>query len=141
MRAVFSDAGKTWTEGDVAAISELMNGKVKDMPVPFMGPPLLIDKKADFAITQMAAIILYLGETLRATNAAANDRSPPGPVIAQAGRYLSTRTFADVNLLDSCVPVALQRGDHIRGGHRAALVKTDARPQSQVGGRVGPAGS
>ena len=34
------------------------------MPVPFMGPPLLIDKKADFAIAQMPAIVLYLGETL-----------------------------------------------------------------------------
>jgi glutathione S-transferase len=29
-----------------------------------MGPPLLIDKKADFAIAEMPAIILYLGETL-----------------------------------------------------------------------------
>jgi glutathione S-transferase len=35
------------------------------MPVPFMGPPLLIDKKADIAIAQMPAIILYLGETLK----------------------------------------------------------------------------
>ena len=29
-----------------------------------MGPLMLIDKKADFAIAQMPAIILYLGETL-----------------------------------------------------------------------------
>ena len=43
---------------------KLMGGPVKDMPVPFMGPPMLIDKKADFAIAQMPAIILYLGETL-----------------------------------------------------------------------------
>ena len=41
-----------------------MEGPVKKMPVPFMGPPLLIDKKADVAISQMPAIILYLGETL-----------------------------------------------------------------------------
>jgi glutathione S-transferase len=41
-----------------------MNGPVKDMPAPFMGPPVLVDKKAGFAIAQMPAIILYLGETL-----------------------------------------------------------------------------
>jgi glutathione S-transferase len=41
-----------------------MGGPVREMPVPFMGPPMLIDKKADFAIAEMPAIILYLGETL-----------------------------------------------------------------------------
>ena len=65
VRAVLAFAGKTWVEGGDAAILELMNGPVKDMPVPFMGPPMLIDKKADFAIAQMPAIILYLGETLQ----------------------------------------------------------------------------
>lgn len=64
VRAVLAYAGKTWTERGDGAISKLMNGPVKQMPVPFMGPPLLIDKKADFAIAEMPAIVLYLGETL-----------------------------------------------------------------------------
>ena len=64
VRAVLAHAGKTWTEGGDDAISDLMGGPVKDMPVPFMGPPMLFDKKADFAIAQMPAIVLYLGETL-----------------------------------------------------------------------------
>src|ERR1700722_6056615 len=64
VRAILAHAGKSWTEGGDAAISKLMDGAVKDMPVPFMGPPLLIDKKANFAIAQMPAIVLYLGETL-----------------------------------------------------------------------------
>ncbi|HYP62301.1 MAG TPA: glutathione S-transferase [Acidocella sp.] len=64
VRAVLAHAGKDWTEGGGAAIPKLMDSPVKRMPVPFMGPPLLIDKKADFAIAQMPAIILYLGETL-----------------------------------------------------------------------------
>jgi glutathione S-transferase len=63
-RAVLAYAGKTWSEGGDAAIERLMAGPVKKMPVPFMGPPILIDKKADFAIAEMPAIILYLGETL-----------------------------------------------------------------------------
>ncbi len=64
VRAVLAHAGKSWTEAGDEAIGKLMEGKVKNMPVPFMGPPLLIDKKADVAIAQMPAIILYLGETL-----------------------------------------------------------------------------
>jgi glutathione S-transferase len=64
VRAILAYAGKTWTEGGDAAISKLMAGPVKDMPVPFMGPPILIDNKADFAIAQMPAVVLYLGETL-----------------------------------------------------------------------------
>jgi glutathione S-transferase len=64
VRAVLAQAGKTWTEGGDAAIGKLMKGPVEDMPVPFMGPPVLVDKKADVAISQMPAVILYLGETL-----------------------------------------------------------------------------
>ena len=64
VRAVLAHAGKTWKEGGDAAISKLMSGPVTNMPVPFMGPPLLVDKKRDFAIAEMPAIILYLGETL-----------------------------------------------------------------------------
>lgn len=64
VRAVLAYAGEKWTEGGDAAISRLMDGPVSRMPLPFMGPPLLVDKKADFAIAQMPAIVLYLGETL-----------------------------------------------------------------------------
>ena len=64
VRAVLAYAGRAWTEGGDEAIGKLMEGPVGKMPVPFMGPPLLIDKKADFAIAQMPAIVLYLGETL-----------------------------------------------------------------------------
>jgi glutathione S-transferase len=64
VRAVLAYAGKAWIEGGDAAISRLMVGPVKDMPVPLMGPPLLVDKKAEFAIAEMPAIVLYLGETL-----------------------------------------------------------------------------
>jgi glutathione S-transferase len=64
VRAVLAHAGKDWTEAGDDAIVKLMGSPVKRLPVPFMGPPLLIDKKADFAIAQMPAIILYLGETL-----------------------------------------------------------------------------
>jgi glutathione S-transferase len=64
VRAGLAFAGKSWTEAGDGAIAKLMKGPVAKMPVPFMGPPLLIDKKAEVAIAEMPAIVLYLGETL-----------------------------------------------------------------------------
>lgn len=64
VRAVLAYAGKTWTEAGDEAIRALIGGKVADMPVPFMGPPMLVDRKSSVAVAQMPAIVLYLGETL-----------------------------------------------------------------------------
>ena len=64
VRAILAYAGKSWSEGGDAAIAGMRGGSVKDMPIPFMGPPLLVDAKTNFAIAEMPAIVLYLGETL-----------------------------------------------------------------------------
>ncbi|AQR62885.1 glutathione S-transferase [Brevundimonas sp. LM2] len=64
VRAVLAFAGQTWTEADDDAIADLMDGPPADMPVPFMGPPILVDHRAEVALSQMPAILLYLGETL-----------------------------------------------------------------------------
>jgi len=85
VRAVLAWAGRSWTEGGDAAISKLMAAPVKDMPVPFMGPPLLVDRKADVAIAEMPAILLYLGETL--------DLLPATPAL----RALTMKTVNDAN--------------------------------------------
>ena len=85
VRAVLAHAGKTWTEGGDQAIAKLMGAPVEDMPVPFMGPPMLIDGKADVAIAQMPAIVLYLGETL--------DLLPATPAL----RALTLKTVNDAN--------------------------------------------
>ena len=85
VRAVLAHAGKAWTEAGDASISNLMEGPVRDMPIPFMGPPLLIDKKAGVAIAQMPAIVLYLGETL--------DLLPATPAL----RALTMKTVNDAN--------------------------------------------
>ena len=52
VRAVLAYAGKSWTEGGDAAISQLMKEPAQRMPVPFMGPPLPIDNSTGFAIAQ-----------------------------------------------------------------------------------------
>lgn len=85
VRAVLAYAGKTWTEGGDGAISKLMGGPVKDMPIPFMGPPMLVDRKAKVAIAQMPAIVLYLGETL--------DLMPSTPAL----RALTLKVVNDAN--------------------------------------------
>jgi len=85
VRAVLAYAGKTWTESDDTRISKLMSGPVRHMPVPFMGPPVLVEKKTDFAIAQMPAIVLYLGETL--------DLMPP----TQALRAMTMKIVNDAN--------------------------------------------
>lgn len=64
VRAVLAWTGKAWREAGDDQIQKLMEEQVGRMPVPFMGPPLLIDNTNRFAIAQMPAIILYLGETL-----------------------------------------------------------------------------
>ncbi|WP_454717725.1 glutathione S-transferase [Caulobacter segnis] len=85
VRGVLAFAGKTWTEAGDDAIGELMAGSVKDMPVPFMGPPLLVDHKASVAIVQMPAIVLYLGETL--------DLLPKDPAL----KALTLKIVCDAN--------------------------------------------
>lgn len=85
VRAVLAFAGKTWTEAGDAEIARLMEGPVGDMPIPFMGPPVLVDHTADVAIAQTTAILLYLGETL--------DLLPETP----ARRALTLKIVADAN--------------------------------------------
>jgi len=85
VRAVLAHAGQGWIEGGDEEISRLMALPAKDMPIPFMGPPLLIDRKADVAIAQMSAIVLYLGEML--------DLLPETPVL----RALTLKIVNDAN--------------------------------------------
>lgn len=84
VRAVLAFSGQEWTEAGDAAIVNFMEGPVKKMPVPFMGPPVLVDRDADFAISQMPAILLYLGETLNLLPAEAGLRALTLKVVSDA---------------------------------------------------------
>ncbi|HWJ73136.1 MAG TPA: glutathione S-transferase N-terminal domain-containing protein [Kaistia sp.] len=99
VRAALAFAGKSWTEGGDAKISRLMAGPVDAMPVPFMGPPVLIDHKADVAIAEMPAIILYLGETL--------NLMPDTPEL----RAMTMKIVNDAN--DVIDEITLNGGDHM----------------------------
>jgi glutathione S-transferase len=85
VRAVLACAGKSWTERGDAALAKLMDASAGQMPVPFMGPPMLVDRRNDFAIAQMPAIIFYLGETL--------DLLPTSPAL----RAMTMKIVNDAN--------------------------------------------
>ena len=93
VRAILAHAGKTWTEVDRAAIAALMAGPVDQMPVPFMGPPLLIDRKTKVAIAQMPAIVLYLGETLGLLPATAALRAMTIKIVNDANDVIDELTL------------------------------------------------
>jgi glutathione S-transferase len=75
VRALLAFAGQSWVEAGDPTISKLMDGPMRKMPVPFMGPPLLVDNKTRRAIAQMPAIVLYLGETLNLMPATPQQRA------------------------------------------------------------------
>ena len=64
VRAVLAHAGAAWDEADPQALRTLKEGPVAAMPAPFMGPPVLVDRRAGVAVSQTVAILAYLGETL-----------------------------------------------------------------------------
>jgi len=91
VRAVLTFAGKTWTEH--TDLPKLMGGPVEKMPVPFMGPPLLIERGTGFAVSQMAAIILYLGETLDLLPADAAQRALTMKIVGDANDVIDDLTL------------------------------------------------
>ena len=93
VRAVLAYAGKTWTEAGDEAIAKLMSRPAKKMPVPFMGPPVLIDKRAEFAISEMPAIVLYLGDTLGLMPADAAMRAMTMKIVCDANDVLDEMTL------------------------------------------------
>jgi glutathione S-transferase len=93
VRAVLAFAGKSWDETDDAEISRLMGGPVAEMPVPFMGPPVLIDQAAGFAIAQMPAILLYLGDTLDLLSATPARRAMTIKLVNDANDVIDEMTL------------------------------------------------
>jgi glutathione S-transferase len=93
VRALLAFAGKSWIEAGDEAIARQMAGPVADMPVPFMGPPLLIDNKTGFAISEMPAIVFYLGETLSLLPETAALRATTMKITADANDVIDEITL------------------------------------------------
>ena len=93
VRALLAYGGEAWTEAGDEAVGALMEGALEDKPVPFMGPPVLVDHAAGVAVSQMPAILLYLGDKL--------GLFPDDP----GGRALSIKVVNDANdVIDDLTP-------------------------------------
>lgn len=93
VRAVLAYGGEAWTEAGDEAVSALMEGALEDMPIPFMGPPVLIDNAAGVAVSQMPAILLYLGEKLGLFPEGADGRALSIKVVNDANDVIDELTL------------------------------------------------
>jgi glutathione S-transferase len=93
VRAVLAYAGKDWAEAGDDRISALMEGPVKAMPVPFMGPPVLVDELTGFAVSQMPAILLHLGEQLNLLPSTLEGRALSMKVVNDANDVIDELTL------------------------------------------------
>jgi glutathione S-transferase len=61
VRYLLAYGGAAWQEAEVDDLVRLMRAPPEDQPLPFVGPPLLHDLKADVWVSQMPAVMEYLG--------------------------------------------------------------------------------
>ncbi|QUT05163.1 glutathione S-transferase [Sphingobium phenoxybenzoativorans] len=85
VRAILAYADKSWDEHDSDAIAAIMERAPAVQPIGFMGPPIIIEKASAFAVSQMPAIALYLGDAF--------DLLPPDP----RNRALTSKIVNDAN--------------------------------------------
>lgn len=93
VRALLAIAGRSWDEVDADTISKMMDGATSKLPVPFMGPPVLVERVSGFAISEMPAIVLYLGETLDLLPSASGLRALTMKVVCDANDVLDEITL------------------------------------------------
>ncbi len=61
VRYVLAHVGAQWDEPGFDAVAALKNAPVPDQPYPFMAPPLLEDHATGRRLSQLPAILMYLG--------------------------------------------------------------------------------
>lgn len=70
-----------------------MDCAVEKQPVAFMGPPVLIDRERNFAISQMPAIAIYLGERLDMLPTTIERRALSAKIVNDANDVLDELTL------------------------------------------------
>jgi len=93
IRAILAHAGRSWDEPDAGEIAALMDAAPADQPVPFMGPPVLVERASGFALSQMPAIALYLGETLGLVPDAPRQRALTAKIVNDANDIIDEITL------------------------------------------------
>ena len=93
IRAILAYAGRSWTEHDSAEIGALMQAGPDDAPVGFMGPPVLVDNRSGFTLSQMPAIALYLGDRFALLPDGAEGRAMSVKIVNDANDVIDELTL------------------------------------------------
>ena len=93
IRAILAWAGQQWDEHDDASVSKVMQADAAAQAVPFMGPPMLVDKRNGFALAEMPAIAYYLGETLDLMPESVADKALTLKVVNDANDVIDELTL------------------------------------------------
>lgn len=94
VRAVFAHVGATWEEADMPQIMGLKMADPADQPVPFMAPPMIVDRVGGEGIAQLPAILTYLGEKYELIPESPLGRAVTAQIIGNANDVLDELTRA-----------------------------------------------
>ncbi|GLK44931.1 MULTISPECIES: glutathione S-transferase [Novosphingobium] len=93
LRGILAYAGANWAEHGSDEIGEIMGRHPSGQPIPFMGPPVLVDNANGFSIAQMPAIAWYLGEKLDLLPQSLEARAQTMKVVNDANDVLDEITL------------------------------------------------
>ncbi|MBA8841852.1 MULTISPECIES: glutathione S-transferase [unclassified Ochrobactrum] len=93
IRGILAYGDCSWDEHGFDEIEELMGRDVEEQPIAFMGPPVLIDHHRNFAVSQMSAIAIYLGERLELLPSTAEGRALTAKIVNDANDVIDELTL------------------------------------------------
>ncbi len=93
IRGILAYGECSWNEHNFDEIEEIMGLAVEEQPIAFMGPPVLIDHHRNFAVSQMSAIAMYLGERLELLPATVEDRTLTAKIVNDANDVIDELTL------------------------------------------------
>ncbi|CUX56389.1 MULTISPECIES: glutathione S-transferase [Agrobacterium] len=93
IRGILAHCEYSWDEHGADGVEEIMSREPGKQPVAFMGPPVLIDRERSFAISQMPAIAMYLGERLDLLPKTVEGRALSAKLVNDANDVLDELTL------------------------------------------------
>ncbi len=95
VRAVLAHAGASWEEAGPPLVAATRAAPPEEQPVPHMGPPVLTETATGQSVSQMPAILMWLGERHGLLPDTAHGRAMALKVILDANDVLSDITRAN----------------------------------------------
>ena len=93
IRGILAYAECSWDEHSFDEIEEVMGLDAEEQPIAFMGPPILNDRLQNFAVSQMPAIAIYLGERLELLPSTIEGRALTAKIVNDANDVIDELTL------------------------------------------------